>query len=310
MIKASKNILLSVLTLIFTLMALATTTFAWLTLSKTVTVSNISGDITAGDGLEIALGLDNEVITSFRSHLTASDWQLVMNELSAYKTNAVSTVDGSNFYKLEFDIRESLIDSLDLTTPGLYKVKAIKNVDYLEFKIHFKSYTSGQVKMNGLELLSEKVMFDPRVDYAKTNDVITQVSPFDAYSKDAARVMIGNEIYEVNESNTNTEVTDKGKAVYYGQFSYIKEMGNDIYWSNNGINNLVKLDNTNIASVNIANAGTFDGEVEVAELIYDPNLNYYTANATVKIWIEGFDPDAYDAIFGSKLSINLNFRKE
>lgn len=84
-------------------------------------------------------------------------------------------------------------------------------------------------------------------------------------------------------------------------------MGNDIYWSNNELDDLIKLTNTNITDVLIADAVTVVGEDQVATL---DETNNFTAKVTIKIWIEGFDAEAYDAIFGSNLAISLSFKKE
>lgn len=296
MIKATKGILLPVITLLLTLIALATTTFAWVSLSKVVTASNISGNIAAGDGLEIALGLEGTRLTSYRSHLTASDWQTVMNELTDYKTTAVSTKDGTTFYKLAFD---------NSNAPGLYKVEAYKNVDYLEFEIHFKSYSSGKVYFDDYKFLSEAVVFNPRVDYDNDGTGIKEITQINAYAHDAVRIKIGDVIYQNAENQTNHHTSNRG--VNYGQFSYLTEMGNDIYWSNNELDDLIKLTNDNITDVLIADAVKVVGEDQVATL---NETNNFTAKVTIKIWIEGFDAEAYDAIFGSNLAISLSFKKE
>lgn len=304
MIKTTKGILLPVITLMFILIALTTTTFAWLTLGKVAVVSNISGDIIVGDGIEIALGIEGSRLTNYKSHLTASDWQLVMNELSDYRTNAVTTINGNDFYKLVFNNIDGKY--------GLYKSEAIKNVDYLDIEIYFKSNTSGTIYLTDFEIISEPVLFDPRVNYDIDGSGIKEVNSFNAYAMNAARLMIGNNIYQVDDIiPSNTHITNKG--VNYGQFSYLTNMKNDIYWSNtsNNLEQLIKLTETNITDVEIANAlvNITNGEVEVA-LLNNSNSNDYTAKVSVKLWIEGFDADAYDAIFGANLGVTLNFRKE
>ena len=51
--KTTKRMIISVLTLVLTVAALGTTTFAWFSLSTTSQISNISGQVTGGEGLEI-----------------------------------------------------------------------------------------------------------------------------------------------------------------------------------------------------------------------------------------------------------------
>lgn len=295
MIKKTSNLMLAFVTLALTLIALTGTTFAWYNITKTADMQ-ISGTVSVGEGLEVALGIDDQILTGYKSNLTANDWQLVMDYIPEYINNPVSTVDGINFSRLRFNY------------DGLKQSPATKNVDYLEFKVHFRSRTSGEIYFEHYEFTSGGILFEPKTNYAKVGEDVVLVNSFEAYAKDALRLQIENTIYQEGISETNTHLTNNG--VYYGQFSYVTEMGNDIYWSNSN-DELVKLTKDTITNVTFANALTnINSDQYIAPLIYNENTKMFEAVATITLWIEGFDADAYDAIQGSPISLDIGFIKK
>ena len=56
MTKLTRKLLLSVLTVVLTVVALGTTTFAWFTLTNTAQIQSFDAEIIADSGIEIAIG--------------------------------------------------------------------------------------------------------------------------------------------------------------------------------------------------------------------------------------------------------------
>src|SRR5690554_6169357 len=70
---STKRIIMSVLTLVLTVVALGTTTFAWFSISNISTVSGVKASVQAGDGLEIQL-VGSSYESNFKNSLVESDW--------------------------------------------------------------------------------------------------------------------------------------------------------------------------------------------------------------------------------------------
>lgn len=308
MIKISKNVMVSILTLLLTLIALSTTTFAWFTLSKTATISNITANVQAGEGLEVALGIGS-FKTSYRNNLRNDDWDELMlqTEFNDFELNAVSTDNLIDFYRLAFKNQDDLDPTI--TNPGLYKDIAVSNVDYLEFIVHFKSNSEGTVRFKDYLFIDNEIEFTPSVSHTVGNPLGgTTNSPtsFNAYASNAARIAVGNTVVQNDNNNgANTHMTNKG--VSYGQFSYLTEMGNKIYWEGNQL----ALTDSSITGIDIHEALTsIANPIVIGPLVFNASLNAYVSSVSIKIWIEGFDADAYDSIFGAKLELALSFTKE
>lgn len=309
MIRISKRTLLSILTLVLTLVALGTTSFAWFTLSNVTTISNITANVQAGEGLEVALGINEEILTNYKNNLNANDWQKVIDKLPEFRLNAVTTNDLTNFYKLSFKNTDEVLK------PGLYQEEALRNTDYLEFLVYFKSNSGGDIYFNEYSFIDEPKLFTPRVQYDKDNTGINEVAPFNAYASNAVRIAVENEVYQ-NGSNGGTNIHTSNSGVRYGQFSYLTEMKNDIYWHHDlnfkKLGTVTDNETLNIEDISILEAETsLSSNLEkVATLVKEEGESDYKARITIRVWIEGFDADAYDSLFGARLQLSLSFKKQ
>lgn len=282
-----------------TLTALGTTTFAWFTLSKTSTINNLEASVAAGEGLEIALGVDGVRLTEFKTNLTSSDLAIIKSTIGNLELTAVSTTDLVNFNKLEYNPPE------DNNLPGLYKTGALENADYLNIDIFFKSNSPGEVIFTDYHFINHEKEFMPRIKYIKEEGgMVEQVLPFQTEAANAARIAVNDFVVQKPQSLTNTHTGNTG--VIYGQYSYLTQLGNNIYW--NSISS--KLNNDSILDVSILDANTAVNNHSIGILTKEVNTNDYTLTASLKIWIEGFDADAYDSIYGTKLEIDLSFNKK
>ena len=129
--KIARKLVLSILTVVLTVAALGTTTFAWFTLTNTSVVQPFQAQIVSDTGIEIAVGqptvspLDLNWVTT----LTTAEITAYIEEayLGAFKFNMVTTVDGAAFNALG-------IGALVPTTAG-----------YLEIPLNFRSNTADRI---------------------------------------------------------------------------------------------------------------------------------------------------------------------
>lgn len=333
--KTTKRMIISVLTLVLTVAALGTTTFAWFSLSTTSRISNISGQVTGGEGLEVKLVRDGGTSSAWLANIDANT--LANFYPQNFRFEAVTT-DDPNATEF-FMMKQS--DEGFITLDGATQ----KNMHYLEFDIQLRSQTPGIVRLTGLEFPDAT---NPPVDLVIDGNAYEQFDNLEektnytvrTRAKNAARVSIsqldkeGNQlatqVYQ-NGDETPTHGADGGlrydgsniignhvmgtTGVNFGQWSYLTQSrGLKIYSDISDLANPVLLNDP--TGITILAAET---SVNIDALTYRTTINlleggvggtgYYSASFRVRIWIEGWDADSYDSIYNALLSVNFTFQK-
>lgn len=340
--RTTRRIILSIVTLVLVVVALGTTTFAWFTLSNIATVSDISGEVQAGEGLEIAFGDHSgaRITTGYKTRLTASDWADVLNweneddeqPYVGFKFGAASTKDGINFYNL-VEGANQVLNKTAITAPNT-------NGGYLEFSIHFRSRSEGNVYWTGYEFIEETPgkLFTPDIAYTQTPAEIASgteialpngdtVNTFKPQAINGLRVGIfgdvtGNETTIVQRAE-GTGNTANNAGIVAGQFSYLRKKNVVINWDKTDVEGNVvegtvvegnaQAGELTIGDVAIAQALTTlgeEGKVVVSLVAEVGNTGFYVGQVNVRVWIEGWDADTYDAIFSLPFAFNLTFEKK
>ncbi len=340
MIKLSRKVLISVFTLAVTILALGASTFAWFALSTTSQVSNIGGQVTAGEGIEVKLyykGADDVVYqTPWKSNLSESDVTEFLTKIKkSFDFKAVTSADGAtNFTKLGQDVNGKL--KLD--------PEAAKNTDYLEFEIHFHSQADSTIALANYEFDATKnpikaipIGSSAYWQYNVDNVTGTEKSAYTVNTKAAygARISFNdgtntsvyqhpattagltrvNKATEGNPADYQIEgnYVMETSAVEFGQWSYMKDsLGLKIY--NTDDTEMTELPTVTLADAKTAVVGG-DGDyytkitlTKDADLAEDPiKLNF--GKFTVRLWIEGWDADTYDVILDMRLFVTLEFKK-
>lgn len=297
-----RKTILSILTLVLTFMALGTATFAWFSLSTVSRVSNITGDITVGDGLMIRLVEADEegqakeggIVTPWKSNLTTEDVSTFVNNVAAnLKFKAISKNDGNKFEKQAMKNKQHHIDGAD----------AVLNEDYLTFVIEFKSQTEGNVKFASYELHGADVTFTSPVPFtdSKENE-IGEDDDFSvtSYSANGMRFSLDNEIYQRPEDNSNA-VHDN--PIENGQWSFLKALGEELYYDNDLLEDI-----DDVLAIDTSAAKDTE-DAELIELKKVVEATEYTASVLVTIWLEGWDADTYDVTYGGTIHLDLVFEK-
>lgn len=277
--KLSRKLVIACLAVAFAVIALGTSTYAWLVVSKTASVDSITADVKAGDGsIEVSkTGVDG----TWKSSISSSD---LTSELSNFEYDNV-TYDGSSFKKINIDLN----DGAKLTAVS-------NNKGILEFSFYIKlSQDSGEdsetLKLDlancKLETIGSTTWTpDKPVKIDDTNTISAEISDFKV--SNAARVMVKYETTKVILENdvhpglqANTEDT--------GAMGYLKSK-------------------TGLTSTQIAAPGTYS-TTKLSSASYE-TLGEVTKNpteVTVTIWIEGYDFDCINALYKQRLSVTLGF---
>jgi len=299
--KISRKLLVSILSLTFALLTLGTATFAWFTISDTVTVSPFEARIMTADGIEVSLGDSNpnffvnvptEVVNAY---LQAGGF------LGNFRLKHLTSEDGTTIN--DFD--------------GVTKLNPASD-GYIYMQLRFRSQTPS-VKIyvgTGSKLSSDPVAWtaDASFTNAKGIEISAASGSKNYYIANAARLSInsstnGTLVYELpNEAygtgtdseygNTvlNTTPILNGGVHYYNQ-------KNGLVSTESGYTGLPYQDAITAASVQ-----TFINQGPILTLSSTAETDgYYYGIIEVRIWVEGWDPDCFDALLNSTLKIDLQF---
>ena len=299
MTKLSRKLLISVFALAFALITLGASTFAWFTLTSVAEIDSLDMDIIAGNFMEISL--DGDVYKTFFTSDEIKGAIIEGDGVGELRTlprlDAVTTTDGKTFLDLE-----------DGTTNS-----------YLSFKIWFKSYEEGSMVYldSGTEVASTSKLWksDQRFQYRGGTVEVNQELPI--FAGNAMRFSIeetdnthlapleegiGMNIFELGHDDVNTpdrrldqETKTDGLLAYW-----LAKTEEEIDVEEGFLPEV--LDRSHLGSAATAQIATTHQVVEV-----EGQNTSYIGFAIVRIWLEGWDPDCFDAVLNSKMSITFSF---
>jgi hypothetical protein len=298
--KLTTKLLFAIISVAFALVALGTTTFAWFTLSDTATVSTFDAQITAGEGIEISLDGTNYYTT-----IPATVIQNKITQLNV-ELKDVTSKNGKQLFYFNSD------EAINYTSLGTAKKP------YIEFDLSFRSPSATGVILEEYKFTSKHVVGDQEVegiswtaDVSFTNSFgapVTAGTPATYYAHAALRMSL---TPVINESSEGTAVVYQApddsaaevktnKALYQPTGDTVSPIQNGMVDYYNTKNSDNPLDLTNVT---LANALTEPS---------DSNLITLAANTPqkvrVRIWIEGWDPDTFNAILNAKINVKMVFK--
>jgi len=349
MSKLSKKLILSVLTLVLTVVALGATTFAWFTLGNEATVGQISGQITSGDGLEvrIAQGQEGQVlnvnsntyefepITGYDAWYTSLPSSVLQEFLEKKYNPAASKID------LKGVTSEN---GRDIKNLNGYQAEY---GSFIEFDLEIRSQFETKVFLSNVNLTGEVVRWASDADFKlsanedifahdgdaaldNTNSVWVDPST-------AARVSVQSDsktiVYQKPEiaedltagsevaRNTITDA-DNEPSIYGAHDYYFVKNGSSLVTplekafkvvDNSGTPGLADADSyTLVLPETVIGFGAVDSmdDADAILQLEDGGDGYYYGTVTVRIWIEGWDNEAYNSIFNLNLFVGLSFAKK
>lgn len=281
----SKKLFISVLTLIVTVGAFAATTFAWFTLGNQSNIGQFESEVTAGDGLEVQFDGNNIWHNSINNtqmgtYLTAkySPNPIVMN--------TVTNADGKGTF----------------TKPSFLEDSVVKTSEYIEFKLNFRSKTSGSVAWIQASLSSNGTTWlaDTPFTGANGNSILESAS-VNGYASNAARISV---------EGTNTIVVEQTVGTNGNVVGSGKDDKGAINYYNAKTGTTAATDATLPSFPTYTNIATL-GESSVVLVLADDTsgTGYFIGSVTVRVWLEGWDYDAYNNILGDTLKTSLSFKK-
>ena len=314
--KLARKLVLSVLSVVLTVVALGTTTFAWFTLTNTSVVQPFNANVVADTGIEVAVGMpliSDPVLLNWKSVITTQDMTNYLNAKypAGFAFNHVTSANGRTFTDLEGEG----------VTSG-----------YIEIPLHFRSNNSTIINWTNVVVESPTASWRTGVTFIDSiGEERVAGGTFEVNAADAVRISItGNHqvsdgdggfiptnvtvAYEnpASEPNRNTILGAKVNADFRGnevpegsgEFVGVNGSTNYYYKVNNMLPNGAGSVNT-VGTIQALTSGT-----KILDMVENPSVmpeaKYYGV-VTIRIWIEGWDGEAYNSILGRVITTSFRF---
>lgn len=240
-------------------------------------------------GIEITIGESAEP-KNLKWLTTVTETNFYEFYVKKYKDFAfqqLTSQNGKDFFTIGFD-------ALAQTSQG-----------YLEIPIHFRSNTTSVIDISNVNIQSTSRTFVSDVEFTNSKgDIVSLGENFEIEISNAIRISFDNGssviAFEKPSTSTNTVLglrSNESLSSLNGVFDYYQKKNN---------NPFPVIDN-----VSVIETITNNSDVQIITLFADTNnisgANFYGI-VIMRIWIEGYDPDAYNHILDDKsLTISARF---
>lgn len=293
MSKLSRKAILAVLSLVLTFVALGATTFAWFSLGTTAVVNPFDLEVRGSEGLEIQFGgkvdgtgKDTQWFSTLNSD-RMNGWLTASGGIFAGgKLEAVTSANGITFQKLE-----------DVTPTGAVSTTgAAANTDYVEFVLNFRTKTAGAT-LDITDVVFASIEYTWNADLGFTpesGEAVDEGDEVTGFAHYAARMSVTGNATTTFQAPNPESGTNIGFDLDNGAHNYVAVK--------HGLSTLVDPSHTYVDSANAT--GTEENIVAFSTGLTE---GYYTASVTIRVWIEGWDGNAYDALFDKNFSLAFKF---
>lgn len=304
-----KKIYLTFITFLLMILVTTTVTYAWISLSTSNVVTNIGLKTNLGDELEISL----DGINYYKS-LPSS---IIINRLGRVVFTDVTSLDGKTFDR------------------GIHSQKTVvKNKDYVSIDFHFRTSSLRAHKVFLANNVSNQVIFDQLgegtfivskgINWVSDIDFIYGPNDQMVLKGDVNRYFVSDSIriaiheHPLNELDLRTNLQSKifdltgnrerGFGKPYGAFDYyLRKRGH--------IELPLQIPDTIYELSEFSPTGPFalDNNSHILTLIKTTELDskglpFYKGSVTMNIWLEGWDADLFDAVFGDQVKMQFEFK--
>ena len=329
MLNLRRKLLVSVFTLMLAVCAVATTTYAWFTMGNETTVSNIEMSVQGSDGLMIR-------VVSVNGHKYLEDdakygWSTDLNltgVLSGVKLAPMSLQDrvATGTYVNTSDQLKTLTSGANYdATNSFANVPAFAGTEtkvegnYIEIEFEFRSEAELDVKFKTLKaatvgtvsfITPVKVISNKLTGADEIKEVLVGQAVENARLANALRI-------SVNEATFTDGGSDKAHNYTSGYAGYSKLINPSIYdaltkqygtWGKAAVEYYNATSHYDIE----APAKEYDYEMDdltsvICDLKYSTGLNAYFGKVQVRIWLEGWDADAFNAVITDHANLSMSF---
>lgn len=295
----TNKLVMSVLALVLTGVALSVGVFAWFTVNNTATVQSFNGSVQTGDGFYVSLDGSTWVST-----ILAEDIQAI--------------IDGSSF--TEF---------MDLTSPDGVELNTLAGsapaTGYIEFNLYFVgSNAFTEIELTDLIISSIGRTWIPGISVEGTRSEGAANDPITEYAANAARVSFEN-LFDSSVVVGEQAVGVNGNTLGFGAFAtneavlfYNAIMETALTSGQFPAADLTTVQPGSLVDVSLgalvphttanpSGIAAITPTADILNTIADTSGDYKKGAITVRIWIEGWDEQALNAILTDVLTVGFTF---
>lgn len=329
--KVTRKLFVSMLAVVFAIVALGASTYAWFTLTNVNTVGDVNISITTGESLDISLDgisyttkLTSEMIQEKIGNnltlrpVTSTDGK-VFKRISSVSGDTVSyttltTSENVDYICIPIWFRATTVPA-SMTNPSIFLTDLLKDTYDADTPVSYTTNTAASTW-----LVSEGVTFKSATTYTdESGATITNATPASTkYAANASRVAFVQGTLADNTKGdsvifdfSNTAATAK-YGIMNGQSSYYSAQNPTTPITDNI---LTALNHDSPQTVVTELTDTFtqgiaaDNDSKICELTsttVDGEI-VYVGKTYLVVWLEGWDADCYEAIAKDTILCQLNF---
>jgi hypothetical protein len=294
----SKKLFVSAFALLFALVAVATTSFAWFTISGKARVQEFELDITVGEGIQIQIeNLTNSNHKSgWKNVITLEDLATYVSGFNDIVLDHLTSVNAQDFYQIvEGADQKYSVDDQTMIETG-----------YLELKLNFRANQDYYIHLTeDAKVVSGVITHTP--DWTTT--------PYNVDPANAVRVgFVYSNTVKIWEPINEDNLGGYGDPTESGGIAYFNAKMNALYPENiveGEPYKYLEFDGTEQETFGgIPNEGINPNTSEqlVQLTAGNPGDGYgFEGSMIIRIWIEGWDADCFDGIFYRVLKTTLAF---
>lgn len=318
--RKKRRLFLAIIMILFVGVVLTTSTYAWFTANRTVTVESIDVTVTTSEGLQISTDATNWKSVVTNTDITSAAWSGVNNQLPQ-GTNLLSPVstDGTVDSNGYMEMFKGTIKSN--STTGNNILTAIKSTetngtsgDFVVFDLFFQSTNAQTIYLTSNSSVVAKgtstgIENAARVALIKEGSVAYGSAAADAYAiKGSQAKFLWEPNYDVhttaaianalNNYGATIPATGDSKRAYKGVTAAIPESAAVPLNSN---------DTAYFADVNPATTGSLSSGIPSSAYLSIFQVDAGITKVRIYMWIEGQDYDCEDRASGGSLTYSLQF---
>lgn len=326
MLNLRKKLLVSIFTLMLALVAVSTTTYAWFTLGNVTEVSNLEMSVEGAAGLEIRVESINGVKTKDVESL-------------AKLNNWATTHDLSGLLTGDYAVKLRPLYMNDLTDGSLVPITGIlseipegaeSNAEYGEALLNTsKNYIEITFEFKTLSSTKQSVIFeDLQATAVKSHSFETSVELKEVGSLvDEVSDVNGVKVIKANTNMTNVRAANALRVAYYSAADskyvvadpseYDWKPGNQCgQWAGTALEYFNAIDQSKDSEGNdlvlkapspYAYTTVESSETKIVDLEWNSEEEASFGSITIRIWLEGWDADCFNAVAFDDLKFAIKF---
>lgn len=318
-----KKLFLAILMILFTGVLLTTSTYAWFTANKTVTVSQIDVNVAAQNGLQLSVDgtnwkpvITNDDIDGAKATYPGAVNQLPKVENSLIPISTAGEVDAATgFLNMYAGTIETNDDHYILTTTKSTEVNTQSSGDFIAFDLFFRTTTDTQIYLSdasnvkntsGASGLQNAV----RIAFLDSGNAAIGTDLADIQgmkASDATGLVVWEPNYDVHTASGQKNALDNyQKSVQLTGESQLDYVGVKAVIPSSAD---IKLNSTDANYFSAIKPGVATLEAGIPKTAYAPvfSLKAGITKIRVYMWIEGQDVDCENDASGSNIAFNVQF---